>query len=65
MATGKFPLFPYAPSIANKIKVVRQLLDPSPMQGTVATLHALHTQRETAHYGVKENKSRLPVHGQR
>lgn len=52
------------PSTTNEIKVVKQLLDPLPMQGTVATLDALHTQQETARYLVEEKKSRLPLHGQ-
>ncbi len=53
------------PSYTNEIKVVRQLLDPLPMEGTVATLDALHTQQDTARYLVEEKKSRLPLHGQR
>jgi hypothetical protein len=52
------------PSTTNEIKVVKQLLDPVPMEGSVATLDALHTQQQTARYLVEEKKSRLPVHGQ-
>jgi len=52
------------PSTTNEIKVVKQLLDPVPMEGAVATLDALHTQQETARYLVEEKKSRLPLHGQ-
>jgi hypothetical protein len=52
------------PSNTNEIKVVKQLLDPVPLEGGVATLDALHTQQETARYLVEEKKSGLRVHGQ-
>jgi hypothetical protein len=44
--------------------VVKQLLDPVPMEGAVVTLDALHTQHETARYLVEEKKSGLSAHGQ-
>jgi hypothetical protein len=53
------------PCSTNEITVVKQLLDPVPMEGTVVTLDALHTQHETARYVVEENKSGLCAHGQR
>lgn len=53
------------PSTTNEITVVKQLLDPVPMEGTVVTLDALHTQHETARYLVEEKKSGLCAHGQR
>jgi len=53
------------PCTTNEIKVVRELLDPVPMAGSVATLDALHTQQDTARYLVEEKKSGLCLHGQR
>jgi hypothetical protein len=52
------------PSTTNEIKVVRELLDPVPMAGGIATLDALHTQQDTARYLVEEKKSGLCLHGQ-
>jgi hypothetical protein len=52
------------PSTTNEITMVRVLLDPVPMAGAVATLDALHTQKDTARYLVEEKKSRLRPHGQ-
>ncbi len=45
-----------APSTTNEITVVKQLLDPLPIDGAVVTLDALHTQHETARYLVEEKK---------
>ena len=52
------------PSTTNEITVVKQLLDPVPMEGAVVTLDALHTQQKTARYLVEEKKSGLCAHGQ-
>lgn len=57
-----------APSTTNGTKTVKQLPDPLPMQGTVATPDALHTQQETARYPVEGKKqtasSRSKITGQ-
>jgi hypothetical protein len=53
------------PSTTNEIKMVRHLLDTVPMERTIATMDAMHTQRETAGYLVEEKKSRLPLYCQR
>jgi len=45
------------PPTTNEITVVKQLLDPVPMEGAVVTLDALHTQHETARYLVEEKKA--------
>ncbi len=37
--------------------MVRKLLDPLPIEGSVATLDALHTQQETARYLVEQKKA--------
>jgi len=50
------------PPTTNEITVVRKLLDPLPMEGSVATLDALHTQQETARYLVEQKKSGLCLH---
>ena len=38
----------------NEIPKIRELLDPLPLQGAIVTADALHTQRETARFLVKE-----------
>jgi len=53
------------PSTTNEIKMVQHLLETVPMEGTIATMDAMHTQRETASYLVEGKKSGLPLHGQR
>jgi hypothetical protein len=53
------------PSTTNEITMVRDLLDPLPMEGSTVTLDALHTQHDTAGYLVEEKKSTLRLHGQR
>ena len=41
-------------STTNEIPVVKQLLEPLAIQGSVVTLDALHTQKSTAEFLVKE-----------
>jgi hypothetical protein len=41
----------------NEISTVRPLLDPLDLKGRVVTLDAMHTQKETAHYLVKEKRA--------
>ena len=41
-------------STTNEIPVVKQLLEPLVIQGSVVTLDALHTQKSTAEFLVKE-----------
>jgi hypothetical protein len=45
------------PSTTNEIPVIRELLDPVPLEGTVVTADAMHTQRATADYVVEEKKA--------
>lgn len=52
------------PPTTNEITVVKQLLDPVPIDGAVVTLDAIHTQHETARYLVEEKKIRLCPHRQ-
>jgi hypothetical protein len=41
----------------NEIPKLPQLLDPLPLEGTVVTADAMHTQRETARYLVEQKKA--------
>ena len=41
----------------NEITKLPELLAPLPLQGTVVTADALHTQKETARYLVEEKKA--------
>jgi len=52
------------PPTTNEITVVKQLLDPVPIDGAVVTLDAMHTQHETARYLVEEKKISLCPHRQ-
>jgi len=45
------------PTGTNEITVVKALLDPVPLEGTVVTADAMHTQKATAAYVVKEKKA--------
>lgn len=45
------------PSTTNEIPVIRELLDPVPLEGTVVTADAMHTQKATADYVVEEKKA--------
>ena len=49
----------------NEIPKLPALLAPLPLQGTVVTADALHTQKETARYLVEEKTGRLSIHRQR
>jgi hypothetical protein len=45
------------PSTTNEIPVVKELLDPVPLEGAVVTADAMHTQKATAAYLVEEKKA--------
>lgn len=45
------------PSTTNEIPVIRELLDPVPLEGAVVTADAMHTQKTTAKYVVEEKNA--------
>jgi hypothetical protein len=45
------------PSTTNEIPVVKDLLDPVPLEGAVVTTDAMHTQKATAAYLVEDKKA--------
>lgn len=45
------------PSTTNEIPMIKELLDPVRLEGTVVTADAMHTQKATADYVVEEKKA--------